>query len=210
MGFGSKLKKAFKKVTKQIKRSIGDVRDELSRFHESKLGTIMADVTGANLAINTNKAIMGEHTNSLDWSRALTPGKATVGKTMGANAEARYGAYAGKVAAAAGAIVGGIMTATGVGAPIGIPLTSLSIGAGSAVAAAGIAAGAASEGVSTQAETVRQERIAEQEEAEYAAEVERQKNAYDVASQIQSREASTVNPSAYYNIYSKYGRGGRF
>lgn len=199
MGFGSKLKKTVKRVTKQVKRSADQVYKQAVRSVNDFTDTVVQAGTGGTISIGDN------------WNLRSGEGLGKVTTEVRDN----WTKYRMPLAMAAGTA----LLATGAGAAAGAGLFAMGLSSAATVGAAattgavsGLATGAATGAVvgGSQANAEHDAREAAKDEAEYAATVERQNQANELASQIQSSKATTVNPSAYYNIYSKYGRGGRF
>ena len=194
-GIGSAIKSAAKKVEKQVKRSTDQVYKQAIRSANDYTNMVVQSATGGTLAVRDGWKLgsgdgIGQAVTEVrdNWTKYRMP------ILVGA-ASIALGAGAGAAIGALGALGSGATTA--------------GVAAGAATGAkTGLVAGAAT-GAGTSASTAYSEHVGREQErdaAAYAAEVERQQKAYDLAAKIQSQEAYAVNPSAYYNIYRRYGR----
>lgn len=212
MGIGSKIKKAYRSVEKQVKRSTDQVYKQAIRSANDYTNMVVQSATGGTLAVRDgwklgSGDVIGQAVTEVrdNWTKYRMPilvGAASI--ALGAGAGAALGAL-GVFGAGAGASAG---AAAGTASGVASGTTAGGVAGAIAGAKTGLVAGIAT-GAGTSASTAYSEHVGREQErdaAAYAAEVERQQKAYDLASKIQSQEAYAVNPSAYYNIYRRYGR----
>lgn len=194
MGLGSSLKKVGKQIEKQVKRSSDQIYKQAVRSVSDYSNMVVQAATGGTVGISDDFSLrsgdgIGRATQEVrdNWTKWRTP------LLMGASAIAigtGVGAGLGAALGAAGLVAGGAATGAAAGATTG--------------AISGTVSGVTAAGATSYSEAVGREQ--ERDAAEYAAEVDRMNKSYEIASLIQSQEARTVNPYAYYNVYRRYMR----